>query len=94
MFFIFPINLILAFSSSIIKDIKKRLQKESFLLVTTEGEQVGNQIKMSLKISFISKSDCSLLKILLAILFIKKFKINLRSLVSDYLTFFPKRLEK
>ncbi len=60
----------------------------------TEVELIDNQIKSSLKISFDSKSDYSLLKILLTTLFLKKFKINLGSLISDYLTLFLKKLEK
>ena len=52
------------------------------------------RLRVLLKISFDSKSDYSLLQILLTTLFLKKFKINLESLISDYLTFFPERLEK
>ena len=47
--FYFPLNLILAFSSSIIENIKKDSKKSLFLLVTTEGYLFDNQIKISIK---------------------------------------------
>ena len=52
------------------------------------------KLRILFKISFDSKSDYSLPQILLTTLFLKNFKINLGSLMSDYLTFFLKRLEK
>ena len=59
-----------------------------------EGDLFDNQIKSSFKISFDSKSDYSLFQISLTTLFFKEVQINLGSLISDYLSFFPKRLEK
>ncbi len=44
--------------------------------------------------SFGSKSDFSLLHALQTTLFLRLFRINLESLISDYLTVFPERLEK
>ena len=58
--------------------------------MTIEGDLVDNFIKNFFKISFDNKSDDFLLKILQTTIYMKKFKINLRSLISDYLTFFPK----
>ena len=43
----------------------------------TEGNLADNQIKSSFKISFDSKSDYSLIKILLTTLFLKISKFNL-----------------
>ena len=45
------------------------------------------RLRVLFKISFDSKSDYSLLKILLKNLFIKKFIFNLGSLISDLLNF-------
>ena len=58
--------------------------------MTIEGDLVDNYIKNFLKISFDNKSDDLLLKILKTTIYINKFKINLRSLIFDYLTNFPK----
>ncbi len=44
---------------------------------------------MFLEMSFGSKSDCSLLHALQTTLFLRKFRINPESLISDHLTFFP-----
>ena len=52
------------------------------------------RLRVLLKISFDSKSDYSLLKILLTNLFLDKLKINLGSSISDYLSFFTNRLKK
>ena len=59
----------------------KRPLSDSFLLVMTERDIVDDQIKSSFKISYDSKSDYSLLQILLTTLFLKKFKINRGSLI-------------
>ena len=52
------------------------------------------RLRVLLKISFDTKSDYSLLQILLTTLFLKKFKINLGSFISQYLNFYPTRLGK
>ncbi len=62
--------------------------------MTIEGDLVYDQITSFFKNSFDSKSDNSLLQILLTTLFLKKFKINRGSLISSQLNFYPKRLEK
>ena len=60
----------------------KRPLSDSFLLLMTKGDLVDDQKRVLLKISFDSKSDYSLLQILLTTLFLKKFKINRGSLIS------------
>ena len=54
-----------------------------------EGDLVDIRLRAILKVSFDSKNDYSLVKILQTNLVFKKLKINLESLISDYLTFFP-----
>jgi len=52
------------------------------------------RLRIFLEISFGSKSDYSLLHALQTTLFLRLFRINPESLISDHLTFFPERLEK
>ena len=48
------------------------------------------RLRNDLKMSFESKSDYSPLHNLPTTLFLKKFKINLESLISENLTYYPK----
>ena len=73
---------------------KKRPCYRSFFNGDDRKEIYLIKLRIFLEISFEGKSDNSLLQALQTTLFLRWFRINPESLISDHLTFFPERLDK